>query len=81
MNFITITFLVFTLATLLIYWSMKDKFRTPILLVTSYIFYAFWDWRFLSLLMLLTISNYWLTQKMYVSDSLARKKQILVLCL
>lgn len=81
MNFITITFLVFTLATLLIYWSMKDKFRTPILLVTSYIFYAFWDWRFLSLLMLLTISNYLLTQKMYVSDSLARKKQILVLCL
>jgi D-alanyl-lipoteichoic acid acyltransferase DltB (MBOAT superfamily) len=60
---------------------MKDKFRTPILLVPSYIFYAFWDWRFLSLLMLLTISNYWLTQKMYVSDSLARKKQILVLCL
>ena len=81
MNFITMTFLVFTLATLLIYWSMKDKFRTPILLVTSYIFYAFWDWRFLSLLMLLAISNYWLTQKMYVSDSLARKKQILVFCL
>jgi alginate O-acetyltransferase complex protein AlgI len=81
LNFITITFLVFTLATLLIYWSMKDRFRTPILLVTSYIFYAFWDWRFLSLLMLLTISNYLLTQKMYVSVSLARKKQILVLCL
>jgi D-alanyl-lipoteichoic acid acyltransferase DltB (MBOAT superfamily) len=60
---------------------MKDKIRTPILLVTSYIFYAFWDWRFLSLLMLLTISNYLLTQKMYVSDSLAKKKKILVLCL
>ncbi len=75
------TFLVFTLATLLIYWLMKDQFRTPILLVTSYIFYAFWDWRFLSLLLLLTINNYWLTQRMYVSDSLARKKQILIFCL
>jgi D-alanyl-lipoteichoic acid acyltransferase DltB (MBOAT superfamily) len=31
--------------------------------------------------MLLTISNYLLTQKMYVSESLVRKKQILVLCL
>jgi D-alanyl-lipoteichoic acid acyltransferase DltB (MBOAT superfamily) len=31
--------------------------------------------------MLLTISNYLLTQKMYVSDSLAKKKKILVLCL
>ncbi len=81
MNFITITFLVFTLATLLIYWVMKDRFRTPILLVTSYIFYAFWDWRFLSLLMLLTISNYFLTQKLYISDSIVKKKQILVFCL
>jgi D-alanyl-lipoteichoic acid acyltransferase DltB (MBOAT superfamily) len=60
---------------------MKDQFRAPILLVTSYIFYAFWDWRFLSLLMLLTISNYLLTQRLYVSDSLAKKKQILVFCL
>ena len=81
MNFITITFLVFTLATLVIYWLMKDQFRTPILLVTSYIFYAFWDWRFLALLMLLTISNYWLTRRMYVSDSLKKKKQILIVCL
>jgi len=81
LNFVTITFLVFTLATLLIYWVLKDRFRTPILLVTSYIFYAFWDWRFLSLLLLLTISNYFLTQRMYVSDSLAKKKQILVFCL
>ena len=31
--------------------------------------------------MLLTISNYWLTQKMYVSDSLARERQILIVCL
>jgi alginate O-acetyltransferase complex protein AlgI len=81
MNFVTINFLIFALTTLLIYWSMKDKVRTPILLVTSYIFYAFWDWRFVSLLMLLTISNYLLTQKMYVSDSLVRKKQILIGCL
>ena len=81
MNFITVTFFIFTLATLLIYWVMKDQFRAPILLVTSYIFYAFWDWRFLSLLMLLTISNYLLTQRLYVSDSLAKKKQILVFCL
>jgi len=81
LNFITVTFFIFTLATLLIYWVMKDQFRAPILLVTSYIFYAFWDWRFLSLLMLLTISNYLLTQRLYVSDSLAKKKQILVFCL
>ena len=81
MNFITLAFLVFTLITLLIYWSAKDRLRTPIILAASYVFYAFWDWRFLSLLALLTVSNYWLTQRMYVSNLKTKKKQILILCL
>jgi len=81
MNFVTINFLIFVSVTLAIYWIAKDRIRTPILLITSYIFYAFWDWRFLSLLMLLTISNFWLTKKMYFSDSVTKKKQILIVCL
>jgi alginate O-acetyltransferase complex protein AlgI len=71
----------FTLATLLIYWSVRDRFRTPILLISSYIFYAFWDWRFVSLLIVLTISNYLLTTRMNSETSPAVKKQLLVACL
>ena len=81
LNFVTLSFLVFTLATLFIYWIANDRFRTPILLITSYIFYSFWDWRFTSLLMLLTISNFWLTRKMNDSNSVEKKKHYLVSCL
>ncbi len=81
LNFITLIFLVFTLSTLFIYWTARDRFRTPILLVSSYVFYAFWDWRFVSLLILLTISNYWLTERMQSEISFAKKKQLLVACL
>ena len=81
LNFVTLSFLVFTLATLFIYWIANDRFRTPILLITSYIFYSFWDWRFTSLLMLLTISNFWLTRKMNDSNSIEKKKHYLISCL
>ena len=81
MNFITLTFLVFTISTLILYWTMKDPYRTPILLISSYVFYSFWDWRFTSLLLLLTISNFWLTKRMHASALLADKKKLLVICL
>lgn len=81
MNFITPSFLVFTLLTLIVYWALSDRFRTPILLVSSYVFYAFWDWRFTFLLALLTVSNFWLTSKLYTVESKVRKKRILIACL
>ena len=81
MNFITLGFLIFTLTTLLLYWTLKDRFRTPILLISSYVFYSFWDWRFTSLLLLLTLSNFWLTKRMHSSVLLAEKKKLLVICL
>ena len=81
MNFLTLTFLMFTLATLLIYWIVRDRFRTPVLLIASYIFYAFWDWRFVSLLLFLTMSNYWLAERMNSETSLVKKKRLLVVCL
>ena len=81
MNFVTLSFLVFTLVTLFVYWVANDRFRTPILLMSSYIFYSFWDWRFISLLIVLTISNYWLTQKMDSSISIDKKKFFLIACI
>jgi alginate O-acetyltransferase complex protein AlgI len=81
LNFLTLTFLMFSLATLLIYWIVRDRFRTPILLIASYVFYAFWDWRFVSLLIFLTISNYWLAERMNSETSLVKKKRLLIVCL
>jgi alginate O-acetyltransferase complex protein AlgI len=81
LNFTTYSFLLFTLLTLLFYWTAKDRFRTPILLISSYVFYAYWDWRFVSLLAFLTLSNYLLTEKIDSENSVAKKKRLLAACL
>ena len=81
MNFVTLSFLVFTCVVLLIYWSLAEKFRTPILLISSYIFYCFWDWRFSILLAVLTLSNFWLTKVLFRSENKTFKKRILITCL
>lgn len=55
MYFNSLEFLIFFLGTLLVYWSFFQKGikqRNLFLLVVSYFFYAYWDWRFLSLIFL-----------------------------
>jgi len=37
-----------------LYWAVPRRFRQPLLLVASYVFYGLWDWRFLLLLMFTT---------------------------
>jgi alginate O-acetyltransferase complex protein AlgI len=81
MNFATLSFLVFTCVVLLIYWGLPEKFRTPVLLISSYIFYSFWDWRFSILLAALTLSNFWLTQVLFKTKNRSQKKNVLIACL
>jgi D-alanyl-lipoteichoic acid acyltransferase DltB (MBOAT superfamily) len=51
MLFSTIEFAIFLLVTLAVYWSLpNDRWRQPFLLGASLFFYAYWDWRFVSLL-------------------------------
>ena len=38
--------------------TRENKARKIILLAASYYFYAYWDWRFLGLLLILTFSDY-----------------------
>jgi D-alanyl-lipoteichoic acid acyltransferase DltB (MBOAT superfamily) len=66
---------------LLAYWGLVEKFRTPILLISSYIFYSFWDWRFSILLAGLTLSNFWLTQVLHRTENRSDKKRVLIACL
>lgn len=46
-------FLIFLLVVFALYWTGRSRqWQNCILLLASYIFYAFWDWRFLGLVML-----------------------------
>lgn len=61
MLFNSLSFLIFLPIAFSLYWLSFYKFRylsISILLILSYFFYAFWDWRFLFLLVFSTIIDY-----------------------
>ena len=60
MLFNSFEFLVFIVAVYVVYWILKGqkKYQNPFLLCVSYIFYGWWDWRYLFLLLLSTFIDY-----------------------
>ncbi|MEH2351139.1 MAG: MBOAT family O-acyltransferase [Nostoc sp.] len=59
MVFTEFRFLFFFIIIFCVYWALqKHNNRKTWLLVCSYIFYGAWDWRFLSLLLLSTVVDY-----------------------
>lgn len=58
MSFVSIEFLVLLLVTFAAYHASRTATQNLIILVASYTFYAWWDWRFLVLLVGLSLVNY-----------------------
>ncbi|MBF0371464.1 MAG: MBOAT family protein [Magnetococcales bacterium] len=59
MLFVEFRFIVFFGVLWAIYWSLRNNtWRKMVLLGGSYLFYAAWDWRFLSLILLSTVVDY-----------------------
>ncbi|MBS3135512.1 MBOAT family protein [Candidatus Woesearchaeota archaeon] len=68
-------FMLFFVVIFVIYWISK-RFKNAVLLIASYIFYASWDWRFLSLIVALTAINYFCGLKIEASKH--RKAYLLI---
>src|SRR5947199_9673279 len=49
------------------------------ILLASYVFYAWWDWRFVFLLLASTVVNHLLAVAIHRSEGLARRKALLTL--
>lgn len=77
MVFNSVVFLVFLAVVLTLYYNTKLKAQNIILVVAGYVFYGWWDWRFLGLLLATTFFDYtcalWIDQ----SDSKKRRKILL----
>ncbi len=59
MQFTTFTFLIFFIAVVAAYAATQRLFlRNGLLLVASYVFYGWWDWRFLLLIALSTVVDF-----------------------
>lgn len=63
MLFNSLAFLLFFPIVFVLYWSIPNrqiKLQNVVLLIASYIFYGWWDWRFLSLIAFSTLVDFFL---------------------
>jgi alginate O-acetyltransferase complex protein AlgI len=74
-------FAIFLLLVFLLYWLAADKnlkAQNIFLLVVSYVFYGWWDWRFLFLLVFLSVANYFIGIRIEYGESSGRRKNWLL---
>lgn len=68
--------------TFLFYWLVlgkKRKYQNLFLLVASYFFYGFWDWRFLSLIIISSGADFAISQLIHDSTNAQNRKKLLLL--
>ena len=60
MSFVSVSFLLFLPIVFLFYWTMQRqlKLQNICLLIASYVFYGWWDWRFLILILITSLSSF-----------------------
>ncbi len=75
MVFNSLVFLVFFVVVYSLYRLLPHRGQNILLLVASYFFYGWWDWRFLSLIFVSTLIDYWAGLAIErAGDSAARRK-------
>ena len=78
MLFNSYIFLVFLGIVLPLYYFLPSKFKKLFLLVSSYTFYGYWDWRFTSLLALSTIVDFVIGSRIFIIKNRGKRKKLLV---
>lgn len=84
MLFNTVDFALFFPLVLLLYWTVFKKnlkAQNLFLVVVSYIFYAFWDWRFLSLIFISSLVDYSVGWRLGQTNGKNQRKLLLLVSL
>jgi alginate O-acetyltransferase complex protein AlgI len=69
---------VFLVAVFLLYWRLGHRNQNRFLLLASYVFYAAWDWRFLSLILFSTTLDYTVARLLDRTAAEGRRKALLL---
>lgn len=80
MLFNSIDFVVFLPIVFVLYWFVVNrniKHQNIFLLVTSYIFYGWWDWRFLSLIIVSSFVDYYVGKGLVKTTGTRKRKWLL----
>jgi len=79
MLFNSLQFLIFFVVVYSIYLLLSHKWQNRMLLIASYVFYASWDWHFLSLIMIITVVDYCCGRQIFASSTVRRKRLFLAI--
>ena len=83
MNFVSIDFAWFLPLVFLLYWFVfkQVKSRNYLIVIASYVFYGWWDWRFLFLILFSTLVDYSVGYYLEKTESRKQRKLLLILSL
>ena len=77
MIFNSVTFVAFLAIALPLHWLVPPARRNIVLLVASYVFYGWWDWRFLGLIALSTVVDFGIGRRLAMTAGDRRRKRLL----
>ena len=82
MLFNSLDFAIFLPIVFIIYWSInfykKLSHQNLIVLIASYLFYGWWEWKFLSLIIISTLTDYFIGLKMSNENHKTKRKALLI---
>src|SRR5712672_2584227 len=74
-------YFIFLLPVVLIYWRLNRQQQNVFLLLASYFFYGWWDWRFLALMICSTSVDFLIAQKISANNGDTNRKKWLIFSL
>ncbi|HZU26123.1 MAG TPA: MBOAT family O-acyltransferase [Bryobacteraceae bacterium] len=74
-------YLVFLALVVLVYWRLGWRAQNRFLLLASYFFYGWWDWRFLLLMMISTVVDFTLAGRIAEAEDQRRRRMLLTISL
>ncbi len=77
MVFNSLEYFIFLPLVFCLYWFVFNKnlkAQNSLILIASYVFYGMWDWRFLSLILLSTIVDFFVGKRIYLSSNKEARK-------
>ena len=80
MLFNSLDFAIFLPIVFILYWFVTQKhlkLQNALIVVASYVFYGWWDWRFLSLILFSTVVDYLIGQRLRTEDKQSKRKILL----
>ena len=80
MLFNSLDFAIFLPIVFLLYWFVAQKnlkLQNALIVLASYVFYGWWDWRFLSLIIFSTLVDYFVGQKLRSEEKQSKRKVLL----